>query len=109
MAVDITPPSGFPSVDNKLSTSKLPNQSTTEAAAGTSSKTAHSEPARIDSVSISQTAEQLRNIESNINMQPDIDHLRVETLKDAIDAGKYNIDPFRVAEKFIDFDTQFVA
>ena len=48
-------------------------------------------------------------IESNINTQPDIDGARIESLKMAIDAGQYDIDPLRVAEKLIELETQFVA
>jgi len=109
MAVEITAPSISPSVDNKLGTNKLSNHSATDTVASPLNKTAQSGPVNTDSVSISQLAEKLHAIESNINEQAGIDQVRVEALKDAIDAGQYNIDPFRVAEKFIDFDTQFVA
>jgi len=62
-----------------------------------------------DSFTISQQAERLRVIDSTINTQPDVDGARIESLKIAIDAGRYDIDPLRVAEKLIEFEMQIVA
>ena len=62
-----------------------------------------------DSFTVSQQAESLRVIESNLNTQPDVDGARVESLKSAIDAGRYDINPLRVAEKLIELEKQFVA
>ena len=62
-----------------------------------------------DSFTLSQQAETLRVIESSVNTQPDVDGARVESLKSAIDAGQYDINPLRVAEKLIELETQFVA
>lgn len=62
-----------------------------------------------DTFTVSPNAEKLRIIESNINAQPDVDGARIDSLKSAIDAGRYDIDPLRVAEKLIELEAQFVA
>jgi negative regulator of flagellin synthesis FlgM len=62
-----------------------------------------------DTVTITKKAETLQMLESDINKQPDIDNERIESLKIAIDSGEYDIDSQRVAEKLIQFETQFVA
>ncbi len=59
---------------------------------------------RADTVTLTPQASQLKNVESEINTQPVIDGERVKSLKSAIDAGMYEINPLRVAEKFIQFE-----
>lgn len=63
----------------------------------------------VDKITLTQQAEELRMIEKAINEQTDIDNERVENLKLEIDAGRYDIDTQRVAEKFIEFEMLFVA
>ena len=62
-----------------------------------------------DSLTLTRQAENLITLEASVNEQSGIDSGRVEDLKLAIDAGQFNIDPLRVAEKFIQFETQFLA
>jgi negative regulator of flagellin synthesis FlgM len=64
---------------------------------------------KADSFVVSQRAETLRILESSINADSGIDATRIESLKIEIDAGRYNVDSARVAEKLIDFEAQLVA
>lgn len=63
--------------------------------------------ATTDSVTLTTQADQLKSIEADISNQPAIDGARVESLKSAIDAGNYKINPLNVAEKFIQFESGF--
>ncbi len=62
-----------------------------------------------DTVTLTALASQLKAIETNIGNQAIIDEPRVESLKSAINAGVYEINPLRVAEKFIQFESNFTG
>jgi negative regulator of flagellin synthesis FlgM len=122
MAVDISGINTTPLSDSKLSDKKpsgngptssigeLNNANNTGLVKNDPSSTAiDSSPASADTVTITKKAETLQMLESDINGQPDVDNERIESLKSAIDSGQYDIDPYRVAEKLIQFETQFVA
>jgi len=66
-------------------------------------------PIPADKVTLTRQAEELRMIEDVINNQTDFDNNRVESLKLEIDAGRYDIDAQRVAEKLIEFEMNFIA
>ena len=72
-------------------------------------QTQESSASRNDTVSLTRDAETLRDAELNVQTNSGIDQERVNTLKQAIDAGKYAIDPLRVAEKFLKFESQLLA
>ncbi len=65
--------------------------------------------APIDKVTLTRQSEELRMIEKAINDQTDVNNERVENLKLEIDAGRYDIDAQRVAEKLIAFEMMFVV
>lgn len=62
-----------------------------------------------DTVTLTEQANQLKGIETSIANQSIVDEPRVERLKSAIDAGLYKINPARVAEKFIQFESNFTG
>jgi len=62
-----------------------------------------------DKVTLTRQAEELRMIEKSMNNQADFDNERIKNLKIEIDAGRYDIDAQRVAEKLIAFEMLFVA
>ncbi|HEC20408.1 MAG TPA: flagellar biosynthesis anti-sigma factor FlgM [Gammaproteobacteria bacterium] len=66
-------------------------------------------PPSLDKVTLTKQAEELRMIEEAIGTQVDIDKERIASLKLEIDAGRYDIDTQRVAEKLIEFESLFVA
>lgn len=103
MAVEITGVPGAPATNKQVEQTGASGTSTVDP------KTSLPGTATADSFTVSQQAEKLRVIESTINTQPDVDGARVESLKTAIDAGSYDIDPTRVAEKLIELEAQFVA
>lgn len=67
--------------------------------------TAASSPAG-DSVSITQTAQQLNELHDALAKVPVVDGQRVEQLRAAIDEGRYQVDPMRVADKLLRFEEQ---
>lgn len=66
-------------------------------------------PASTDVVTLTSQATNIKALETDIGKQSAVDGNRVETLKAAIDAGSYVIDPSRVAEKFIEFEFSLSA
>jgi flagellar biosynthesis anti-sigma factor FlgM len=63
----------------------------------------------VDKITLTKQAEDLRMIENAVFAQTGIDSERVDSLKIEIDAGRYDIDVQRVAEKLIEFESLFVA
>jgi len=106
MAVDITGVTTTPLSSNKTESKQTAlNGTTTSNGQGLEQTTA----TPIDKVTLTKQAEELRMIEKEINNQDGIDNERIENLKLEINAGRYDIDPQRVAEKFIKFEMLFVA
>ena len=58
-----------------------------------------------DTVSLTGTASQLRALEQQIASLPVVDVQRVESIKQDIAAGSYQIDPPRVADKMIQIES----
>lgn len=106
MAVEIT---GLP--QNPPQTSGATTQNTT-AVSGDNASAQQANSTRTvssDAVTLTSQAQQLREAESNANSQSVVDSQRVESLKSAIDAGAYVINPISVAEKFIQFETSLAG
>ncbi|WP_317931622.1 flagellar biosynthesis anti-sigma factor FlgM [Halioxenophilus sp. WMMB6] len=59
------------------------------------------------SVSISQEASRLANLEAEINASPDVNQERVEEIKRAIADGSYRVDAEQIAGKLLDQDDFF--
>lgn len=72
------------------------SNSTHEHAAGTEHQ---------DKISLTNTAALLQKLSERIAEQPVVDNSRVEPIRAAIAAGSYEIDPVRVAEKIISFES----
>lgn len=106
MAVDITGVTTAPLSDKKTGNTTTSPAHTTNPNSRDSGNVASPSA---DTMTLTQRAEELRMLETNIKLQPDIDSEKVESLKVKIDAGRYDIDPLRVAEKLIEFEAQFVA
>lgn len=62
-------------------------------------------PSTVDTVSLTDSAERLRKLEKILASLPVVDVQRVEGIRKAIDNGVYNIDPLRVADKFLSFES----
>jgi len=61
-------------------------------------------PGQADAVSISARASDLKTLENNIKSLPDVDASRVSELRDKINAGQYQVDSGRVADKILAFE-----
>lgn len=59
-----------------------------------------------DSVKLSQGALELQSISDKLKQMPDINHDKVQQLKQAIDAGSYKVDSALIADKMLAFETQ---
>lgn len=57
-----------------------------------------------DTVSLTPQAQQLRDLENRIAELPEVDSGRVNSIKDAIADGSYEIDANRIAEKLMQFE-----
>ncbi|MBF0218366.1 MAG: flagellar biosynthesis anti-sigma factor FlgM [Gammaproteobacteria bacterium] len=75
----------------------------------TASQTETGKPSSVETVSLSSTSQQLRSLENTIAKLPVVDTSRVEMLKKAIDEGRYEVNPQRVADKMISFERQLTG
>ncbi len=110
MAAEITGITKTPLSSNKTDNSKAVSSNTIgEKNQGSEHAQTTITPAPIDKITLTRQAEELRMIEKSINDQSDFDIERVEDLRLEIDAGRYDIDSQRVAEKLIAFEMMFVT
>ena len=58
-----------------------------------------------DTVSLTGTAASLRQLESRLAALPVVDLQRTESIKNAIVDGRFTIDPVRVADKLLRFES----
>ena len=58
-----------------------------------------------DTVSLSDNAVQLGKINSTVTSPPVMDMQRIEALKKAISDGSYEVDPVKVADKLMEFES----
>lgn len=58
-----------------------------------------------DTVSLSESAVQLGKLDNSAVLAPVIDSQRVEQVKQAIREGTYEVDPVKVAEKLMQFES----
>ncbi len=60
----------------------------------------------IETVTLSEFAKQIRELENSIASVPVVDSLRVEQIKQSLKDGSYDFDSGRVAIKYLQFETQ---
>ena len=60
-----------------------------------------------DSVSLTDTAARLRNIEGVLAEMPEVDNGRVAEIQRAIADGSYEIDAGKIADKLLNFEAAF--
>ncbi|PKM46103.1 MAG: flagellar biosynthesis anti-sigma factor FlgM [Gammaproteobacteria bacterium HGW-Gammaproteobacteria-1] len=61
-------------------------------------------PSTMDTVSLTDTAARLRDLENSLAKLPVVDSQRVETIQQAIASGSYEMDAGRTAEKMLKFE-----
>ncbi|HHM04693.1 MAG TPA: flagellar biosynthesis anti-sigma factor FlgM [Gammaproteobacteria bacterium] len=69
------------------------------------SKLQAGQPQTGDTVTLTDTAEQLRKIEHLISKMPVVDISRVERVKKALTTGQYDFNTDRVADKLMRFES----
>ncbi len=62
-----------------------------------------------DSVSLSNTAEQLSKVQARLDETPAIDRAKVDAIKAAITRGEYRVNAERVAEQLIALEKERLA
>ncbi len=60
-----------------------------------------------DTVSLTDMASRLQSLEHKLASQPDVDQAHVNRVRDAITSGEYRVDPDRIADKMMDFESDF--
>jgi negative regulator of flagellin synthesis FlgM len=106
MAVDITGLPATPLSNNATDSGKAVSTGNRENQTPVSSGERSS--VITDVVTLTRHAENLRVLEAGFNAQSKTDSQRIASLKSAIDMGQYNIDPLRVAEKLMRFESELV-
>lgn len=94
MAIDIKGIAG-----NTLTPRQVGNQPTAPRREGGGAR-----PPGTETVSITQTAVSLGNMERLMAQIPVVDAQRVETVRESLLKGSYEVNPERTAEKFIRFE-----
>jgi negative regulator of flagellin synthesis FlgM len=61
-------------------------------------------PSTMDTVSLTDTAARLRELENSLAKMPVVDSQKVESIQQAIANGSYEMDSGRVAEKMLRFE-----
>jgi len=58
-------------------------------------------PRDVEQVQFTDSARLLQRLESALRSQPEVDESRVAELKERIDAGRFDLDPHRIAKRLI--------
>ena len=60
-------------------------------------------------IDVSDTARTLAALESHIGTLPVVNESRVDAVRRAVDDGRYHVDPQRVADKMMRFESDLLA
>ena len=74
---------------------------------GSTSSSGSSSASQSDTVSLTDMASRLHSLEKKLASQPDVDQAHINRVRDAISRGEYRVDPDRVADKMMDFESDF--
>ena len=89
-------------IDNqKINQQQAQNQQSNEAA----SKTTSSQPVRQDSVSLTQSAQQLAQVQKK-STEAQVNQEKVDKLKKSIQSGDYQINPQSIAQKISTLESE---
>jgi len=69
--------------------------------AGNQTATADTQAASEDSVALSSRGQSLNRLEENLANTPDVDTARVDSIKQAIAEGRFEVDAERIAENIL--------
>jgi len=60
-----------------------------------------------DKVTLTDTAAKLKALESDLSHQPVVDGNKVKSMQTSINNGEYKMNPERIADKMINFESAF--
>lgn len=60
-----------------------------------------------DKVTLTDTAAKLKSLESELSSQPVVNNGKVKDVQSSIQSGTYKMDPERIADKMINFESAF--
>ncbi|MDH5300704.1 MAG: flagellar biosynthesis anti-sigma factor FlgM [Gammaproteobacteria bacterium] len=86
---------------------RVQGQSTSTEQQGTQHAASAPGSATADAVSFTSTAEQLRQAEKALANHPVVDSRRVDTIRDQIASGTFEINAPRIADKMIQMERMF--
>ncbi len=66
-------------------------------------------PSSVDTISLTDTAARLRELENTLSSLPVVDAQRLEAIQKAVENGSYEVDAKRVAEKMLAFEAALTA
>ncbi|MDH5407727.1 MAG: flagellar biosynthesis anti-sigma factor FlgM [Gammaproteobacteria bacterium] len=72
-----------------------------------SSMTSSGSASGADKVSLTDTAERLQALEQQLAQQPEINKGKVDEVQNAMSSGSYKVNPERVADKMLAFESAF--
>ena len=73
-------------------------------AGGSKANVAKEAPPSRDSVELSDQGQKLARMEAKLASVDEVDTVKVESIRQAIESGTYEINPQRIAEKLLDSD-----
>jgi len=99
MSIEINgmPPSKVPGSTDDSQVKQKVEQTSTQLESGKSSNA--------DTVSLSDNAVQLGKLDNTVISTPVVDTQRVEQVKQAIKDGSYEVDPAKIADKLMQFES----
>lgn len=71
------------------------------------SETSNASTSSMDKVTLTDTAAKLKALESELTNQPMVDDNKVHEMQTSIKSGNYKMDPERIADKMINFESAF--
>jgi negative regulator of flagellin synthesis FlgM len=102
MAIDIT---GSTTAHTANAYEGSPVQTTRTGTDATAQGGAGTESGSLDTVNLTGTGTLMQQLDAAIAATPVVDMARVNRIQQAIENGTYEIDPMRVAEKMLSFET----
>ena len=80
------------------------SDSTAATSAGAGSAAAGSAAAGADQVDITGAASELASAEQNLSAVPVVNEAKVSSIRSAVEAGTYRIQPQKIADKLVDYE-----
>lgn len=60
-----------------------------------------------DKVSLTNTAEKLKALEKQLSQEPPVNEQKIAQVRAALENGDYQLDPEKIAEKILNFESNF--